>query len=148
MKKLYNSALRTHRRMKTQASLNLLISISKQYKKQVKKVKKEYSKNLNMHIMQLKEKDPRAYWQLLNNKKSSDAIDISLESLTDHFTKLHAEDEVVSTDDDNTLDPQGAHVQEPINLENLNCEISDDEIINVAKTMKNNKACGVDQIRN
>ena len=64
MKKLYNSALRTHRRMKTQASLNLLISISKQYKKQVKKVKKEYSKNLNMHIMQLKKKDPRAYWQL------------------------------------------------------------------------------------
>ena len=147
MKKLYKTAQTTHRRIKTKSSLNMIIDIGKKYRNQVKSAKKVYSNDLNKQIMQLKKNDARAYWQLLNSNVSKNEIDISVDVLTTHFIKLHAGDEG-NSDVNDSLDLQHAHAQQPLNVENLNEKISDDEIIKAAKAMKNNKACGIDSITN
>jgi len=151
LRKSYKYALQTHRRIKSDASLRRLISSGKTYKKQVKKAKNEYVKTPNLHIMQQKEKDPKAYWKILNDKRSKEEIEISVEELTTHFKKLHTgEDELENDGVDiaQAIENARTHAQQTINLEPLNGRISDEEIVKVSKKMKNNKACGIDQITN
>ena len=122
---------------------------AKAYKKKIMVIRRKFYKDLNKNLRNLKSKNPKEYWNILN--KATDINNtqigkISLDTFMSYFKKLGSKDgEVVNKDLIKNLDP-------PSNLnkqnEDINRDFTIDEIIAMVKKAKNNKAYGFDNIIN
>ena len=94
----------------------------------------------------MKTSNPKEYWKILNQGRAKKQPNIPIEDLFTFFQNLNAA-------------PQGAGDQQgefpfadDIDFERLNNEInshiSKDEIVACIKRLKNNKACGEDEVLN
>ena len=134
--------------LKRNGERNMSHKESKKFKKFMKCKEKKYFKDLNQRIRNLKSTNPKEYWNLLNKStdSSKEQVKISLETFRDHFQKLSSngkENRDGAADD--TSDPQ--KIQCNVNDE-LDVDFTIEEIYNNIKNLKNNKACGLDFIRN
>ena len=91
----------------------------------------------------LKSKDPKQYWKLLQNNKQ-EVINVPLDIFKDHFEKLAVEEELV----EGVELPTVADSFGNLDTNALNQPFSETEIRNVVKNLKNNKAAGIDNILN
>ena len=108
-----------------------------------------YFKAPNNKIRNMKSTNPKEYWNLLNKSTvdKKEQIMISLETFRDHFQMLSANH--VSKNNDETMGDKFdfEKSQRDVN-EELDVEFTQEEIsININK-LKNDKACGLDFIRN
>ena len=110
------------------------------YKKFIKKVQREYSRNLQKRIRDVKSSDPKAFWNLLN-KADGHVVDfggISPENFREHFKNLSFSPNIDGNND--LFDPitvshsTNKFINEPFSL---------DEIGLVVRKLKSNKACGL-----
>ena len=115
-------------------------------RKQSHFVKYNYYKALHTKLRTLKSSSPKDYWKFLNvkSKAKSSAVKVSLDDFVKHFQDLAKVHSCDSTDGDNfNVD----HLVD-VNNDDLNREISEDEVVKQMKKLKNNKAPGVDLILN
>lgn len=126
----------------------------KLYNKLCKKKKREFIQVVFSKLDSLADKDPEAYWKLVkdlkedvNNSNSDPARNISNEVWTNYFNNLFSI----------KLDFQRQNnyfnsMLESLNFSSENCsldkEISEKEILDSVKDLKNNKAAGLDGIKN
>ncbi len=89
-------------------------------------------------------KNPKEYWNLLNRGKSKRQPDIPIESLYNFFKELSENDKNLTDTDLPEIDPD---VLSSIN-HNINVPISGEEIFSCIKKLKNNKSSGEDNIVN
>jgi exonuclease III len=136
----YYKSKNVYRKTPNKCNLDNLRAKSKVYKKAVKKHKDESHKQFISHLKNLKGNDPKMYWNIINAKKKGD-VKASVQSLYDHFKELS--DKVDDIEND-------INESQNLNLDvsSLNCIITADEIVKLAKKLKNNKAAGIDQIKN
>ncbi len=90
----------------------------------------------------LKTNDCKSYWNLLNRSCSSqtkkDIVNkVSLDCFLEHFKKLNT---VQDENDDMFIDVDIDNISN-LNFE-LNRAITENEVIQAIKSLKNNKACG------
>ena len=118
---------------------------AQKYKKVLKAKSKVYFKKLNCKIRNLKSNNSKEYWNLINRSSQSKKImlDLSLEVFSDHFKKLST----VDKEDENEKDKLTEVDKDSIDQE-LNVDFTLEEIQKLIKQLRNNKACGIDQIRN
>ena len=112
----------------------------KAYKKVLDKSIKKYRKDMKKKMKNMKTKNPKEYWRLLNNGPRQRQPNIPLELLHDFFKNLNSmgdRDEGPVLHDDNIQ-----------NNEVLNSEITGEEILKCISKLKNNKASGDDKIVN
>ena len=90
----------------------------------------------------LKNSNPRDYWKLINSATTSSKKegDISLDSFMEHFKKLSE-----APPSENNFDPR--EIKHSIS-EDLNSDFTFEFVKKVIKKLKNNKACGVDNVSN
>ncbi|XP_071139805.1 uncharacterized protein [Mytilus edulis] len=147
-RKLYHRAKNYNWRVKTAESKTNLTVCSKEYKKVLCNQYRLYNKNFIKKLKNLRQNDCKSYWNLLNRACSSQTKQnivnkVSLDCFYNHFKKLNsAQDENDDTFENIDVD----------NITSLNTEvnraISENEVRQAIKGLKNNKACGNDLIIN
>ena len=116
----------------------------KKYKKTLDKALKTYKKNMMQKMKKLRSNNTKEYWQILNKRVHANQPDIKFDKLLEFFKDLNSKDNMNFTDRVNLPNLDYDQIN---NLnEEINCEISKEEILNCIKKLKNNKACGDDFI--
>ena len=114
----------------------------KEYKHFISKVQKDYSKNLHKNLRDLKKRHPREYWKILKTAENLEKKEpkVPLRDFEKHFMKLN------HSIFENIQNPN------PTNTDSLNQEINIDftleELYKNIKRLNNNKAEGIDFIKN
>lgn len=152
-RKRYNIAKKHNASLKSEASRRVMINFSKKYKSTVKKYHSKYTTNFQNKIRKLSTKKPKEYWKLINSlEKKNDEIPITMTSMFEYFKKLNVN--VVLPETDTESEP----LEIPLELDNnetlnvaqsqLNNPITANEIEMAIKSLKLNKASGIDNIIN
>ena len=116
----------------------------KNYKKTLDKEEKKYRKNLTKKLKNMRTKDPKTFWKILNQGKRRNQPGISLEKLFEFFKNLNA-----APSNDITVDLPNLNDDDLSQLNHdLNIPIDKEEIFECIKKLKNNKASGEDEIIN
>lgn len=144
----YHKAKCYNWRVKTVDSMNNLVRCSKNYKKVLNCQYNEYRRNFVKKLRNLSLNDPKSYWTLLNrsgncNGKNKVLEKVSNECFFEHFKKLS------NAQEDNDCDFVDVDRNTVTNLNiNVNAVITEKEVENAIKNLKNNKSCGTDLILN
>ena len=139
-RKKYKSAKNRYKHTKTTADLVSMRNSSRVYKRCIRRSVVKHRRTEANRIRNLKTTDPKEYWKILNGNKSKADVKVSLDDLMEHFKNLNKD----NNEPDNTL---GNSINSDINVL-LDKEITNEEILTVVKNLKNNKACGLDNINN
>jgi len=117
----------------------------KQYKKLVKKSKKEFTKSFHSKIRSLKTRSPKDFWDILNKdckvKKIPESVLFS--DLLNHFQQLNSINITHSSPGILNVTPGDDNYNDEVNMPFTVMEIK-----HVIKNLKRNKACGIDNILN
>ena len=119
--------------------------IAKEYKKFIKKKAAAYKKRISREVRNLKNSNSKAYWNLINSSKCKEnmAYQVSMESFVEHFRKIGNMEKSNLEENEDSF-----NVINEASNEYLDKEFSVNELLTIAKKLKNNKACGIDNIRN
>ncbi|VDI07398.1 Hypothetical predicted protein, partial [Mytilus galloprovincialis] len=137
----YHKAKCYNWRVKTVDSMNNLVRCSKNYKKVLNCQYNEYRRNFVKKLRNLSLNDPKSYWTLLNrsgncNGKNKVLEKVSNECFFEHFKKLS------NAQEDNDCDFVDVDRNTVTNLNiNVNAVITEKEVENAIKNLKNNKSC-------
>ena len=113
----------------------------------MKKKEKKFISNLTKVLRKSKTKDPSKYWFLLKEPKKNECIEVSLEDFETFFKNLNHKNPDLEKKHDENFGAENVEENADI-FEILNSSISDEEIATAVKSLKNKKACGVDNILN
>ena len=139
---LYHRTRRLYNKYKTDNYKQQLKTVSKEYKKVMNKNKKHFDQSRIDKLRSLKSTNPKDYWRLLNGGKGNQTF-ASLDDLFEHFKKTNNSNETY----ENTEIPKTG--DEPVLMnEEINAPITENEINEAAKSLKNNKSPGIDEILN
>lgn len=115
----------------------------KAYKKELNKQFRLYHEAVAKKLRNLKSTNPKDYWKIINNKdacSSNPSVSaISLEVFADHFRELNR---CINTEINVDIADTG------VTTEQINSPFTEAEVAKVFSKLKNNKACGQDQILN
>ena len=127
---------------------------TKKYKKFMKLQERKYHIELNKKIRYLRSNNAKEYWKLLNKSteaKKKEGIKLSLGVFLEHFKKLNEapllHEGPDAGDNPDLVTENITNDSDEIN-EHLNAIFTSDEITANIHRLKNNKACGIDYIRN
>lgn len=109
------------------------------------KTLKSYRKNISKKLKGLRSQNTKEYWRILNQREHNKQPNIDFGKLLDFFKKLNSS-EINSQDAVNIPEIDRNRIND-LN-ENLNSEISKEEILKCVKSLKNDKACADDFIIN
>ena len=119
------------------------------YNKERKRKRRQFKQNLLNKLDDLKENNPKGYWKLLESLKEikDDAVNIDMEEWRGYFMDLSSRDSML--DKRRILIESKLKELEDVKCFNeLNFRISEKELLNGIKKLKNNKAVGLDGISN
>lgn len=130
---------------------------SEYYKTILKTVSKNYKNTLNVHrhkfkaeriqkLRRLKTSDPREYWKIINSDKKTEETHATLDDLF-NFYKDSNEHNNDSYDND-FIETLTIHDLQRLANDEININITAEEIVKAAKSLKNNKSPGLDNILN
>ena len=131
-------------KLKRVGEKSMCTSLSKKFKNLLKSKRRNYFKKLNSKIRSLRANNSKEYWQLLNRSTEGQKIEtsLSIECFYEHFKDLN------KSQTQNQQDNEQNEFDSMPENEELNLDFTIEEILTVIKTLKNNKACGLDFIRN
>ena len=114
---------------------------SKAFKKFLACKRKEFYKNLNAKLKNLKNSNPREYWKILNGSVEGKKLKekVSLEVFHEHFKNLSDTTPSVEHTVPDHPNPPNSLLNDPITLK---------ELRDFLDSAKNGKACGPDHIKN
>ena len=139
----YRRARNINNNKKSDATAATLQAKSRACRKEILNVRTISRKKVIKLLRDLKDKAPRHYWRILKGCKR-EPINVPLQSFKDHFANLAVSFE-------SSIDTNVPPVVDDIrNLDTsiLNQPFTENEIRNFVKTLKNNKAAGIDGILN
>jgi hypothetical protein len=159
-RKKFHIAKDRYKYSKNANNKTLLRNECKNYKNVLNKYNKEFKMKNITKLKNLGKSNPRKYWNILNGKKTNE-IGASLNDLYEHFQNVNKgadiiENENYMNNENNNTDSNDQNRQN-INYDEANTEfdtnclnnpITIEEIEKVAKTLKNNKSPGIDEILN
>ena len=135
----YHKAKHKNNTLKTETSYNDMISKSKKYKQEIKRVQTKEKQDFISKLRNTKTKDSRLYWQILQQTKKKSDIPILVTEFKEHFKRLAETDHTNEQLEINV----NIHANAP-----LNKEVTEAEVLKCISKLKNNKASGVDNIIN
>jgi len=138
-RKIFHKAKSKYKASKTSDNKNNLKKQSKRFKATMKKYFSKFKRENISKLKNLKTSDPRKYWQILNRKNRNE-VKASLEDLYAHFKNVNFDENVENTGEN--IDVEENSINE------LNSEITIEEVEQCVKNLKNNKASGIDKILN
>ena len=116
----------------------------KSYKKLVIKTKQIYTKQFHREIRSLKSRNPKEFWKIIQTEcklNSSGISSLIFTGFIDHFRELNSDPRFsgYNPQSNTSLVPENDVINHPFTLLEIKAAI---------KLLKNNKACGVDNVIN
>ena len=135
------------KRRKTEESRLELKARAKEYKRFIKSTTKSYRRKLHQTLRNLKKSKPKDYWDIISNanKQPEKICKIAITTFMEHFKKLSNKAEEGEQRDNSSFDPR--NITHSIN-ESINRLFTILEVKTLIFKLKNNKACGIDNILN
>ena len=100
----------------------------------------KHKKQMQQKLRNLKHKNPKEFWKILNNiKRKEDDPDISIDTLYEYFKNLN-----INNDGNDTQETKNIDITDDDEI--LNSSITEGEIIKCIKSLKNNKSSANDRI--
>ena len=138
LRRKYTEARTAYKKLKTMDNKQRPLNASKQYKNAILKHSRKHHLKTEQEITKLSRYEPRAVWKLLKEKQSDSRLP-PLETLYEYLKDVNSSQDTTPQPDFNT-DSDSNSI--------LNIPISQEEILSVVKSLKNNKASGPDKILN
>ncbi|XP_071136947.1 uncharacterized protein [Mytilus edulis] len=133
----------------------LLNERSREFKKQMSNSFNKYKDKCANELRNFSKSDSKQFWKLLNKFSNSkkDSPDISIETFSEYFKNLNSDNSEDEMQDDMkpgdiTIDIDAVIQENPIYDEILNGIITQTEVAEAIKKLKNSKAPGIDSILN
>ncbi len=129
---------------------NSFFHMNKQYKKLVKKKRREFRNKILHQMLMMKDTNPQAYWKLLEQLKQTEhshvdpADNVSPNEWVSFFSNLYNDKGSGSSEVSNEINKMEL---EPW-FNELNFAITEEELQTAAKKLKNHKAPGLDGVSN
>jgi hypothetical protein len=141
----YHRTRKMYNKYKTHFFKTQLKNISKQYKNALNKANRNFKLSRVENLKKLKTTDPKQYWNIINLSPKQTKPCASLEDFYTFFKSLNEN----SHDEDRNTNIENDHLNlnQEIN-EEINCPITESEILAAVKCLKNNKSPGTDNIVN
>ena len=144
-RKLFFTAKNRYKLTKNAQNATSRSRASKEYKKVMNLKFRNYQADFIKKLRNLKNSDPRNYWKILNgtsSEKHETSSRISCEVFLEHFKGISG----ISDDENANAGP----MDYGLDGENssLNRLFSQEEVKTCLRKLKNNKACGIDQVIN
>ena len=138
----YRKSKRSYKLNNTIRNRSIMIDDEKGYKKDMNEKYKIYCKKISDDLKNASRDNPKHFWKILGEHKRKQQPNIEINTLYKFFKDLNTKgpDEQESTTLHNEL-PNDSNVH-------INGYISQNEIFKCIKNLKNNKACGEDEIIN
>ena len=130
-----------------------LFGVKKHYKYTLKKTKSKYKEDILDKIENMHDKNPKEYWKLVDQLKSEDNEGnqdhdkIDPTSWHEYFSKLLAPD-TESDERSELINNKLKELEQNKCFNELNFRITETEVIKALRSLKNNKAAGLDGILN
>ena len=146
---LFHEARKEYNLNKNESNRVRLNTSSRDYKREMNNAFSTYQNNISNEIRLASKKDSKKFWNILRkcspNKRSTD-IDIPIEDLYEYFREVNwvEEDDNYQNPNNVTMNNEMVVISEKI----LNGPITEDEIENVIRSLSNDKATGLDLIKN
>ena len=150
---LYHKTRRTYNKYKNEFYKNMLRIVSKKYKNTLKFHCNRFKNDRIQKLRNLKNKNPREYWRLINSDRKQNDNFASLNDFYEFYSAIGNNHNTENDDvnDTDLPDLSDVHVnndfQTLIDSEINQC-ITADEIMAAAKSLHNNKSPGLDSIVN
>lgn len=146
---MYHKTRRLYNKYKTEYYKNILKIVSKKYKKTLTINNRSFINEKSNQLRSLKNQNPREYWKIINSHKHSSGPQATLEHFYQFFKSMNdnpmEENQDITNDNDDTISNET--IDSDIENE-VNQPITETEILQNIKLLKNNKASGNDNIVN
>ena len=142
---LYHRTRKLYNKNKSEYNKMLLKQVSKNYKNTISKSVKHYKDTNIKKLRTLKNADPKQYWKILNSNQPKKNIEAGLEELYNHFKNVNQ----LAQREDGAIPTYFANNKSihPVN-EQINQPITETEIFEAINALRNDKSCGIDNIKN
>ena len=146
---LYHKTRKMYNKYKNDYYKNLLKTVSKNYKRTLNTQSKLFKQNRVAKLRNLKTKNPKEYWKLINSERKHDETQASLDDLFHFYKDANAPNPNENDTNDSTVenDIDEEELQNFAN-EEINQPITYDELSKTVNSLKNNKSPGFDNIMN
>jgi hypothetical protein len=136
----------------TKFDLDRVNFLSKMYKKACKRKYNEFKKKMILELENIKKNNPKEGWEALKKLKGRDTQinNISTDSWYNHYKKLNSMEndfKHIQNEQNKEIEQLIKHVDQSLFLD-LNKDIDETEYYKAVRKLKNNKAAGLDLIRN
>ena len=136
----YHRARHRYNKARSESNYSSMLNKSKASREEIKKAKRRKNKSLVKTLRELKHKDPKLYWKLINSSNKQE-MPVPLKELFQHFNRM-SESEVADGREFNLERDTG------FDTNMLNEYFDENEIRACIKALKNNKAVGIYLIMN
>ena len=111
---------------------------------------KNFKKSILSQLDNLNNNNPKAYWKLIESlkDKDNDALPLSKDEFFNHFKSLNAPQKVFKQQLLNLEQKLLLKEKESLNFNELDFNISEDEVLSAIKKLKKNKSGGLQLITN
>ena len=142
---LYHRRRKLYNKNKSEYNKMLLKQVSKNYKNTISKSVKHYKDTNIKKLRTLENADPKQYWKILNSNQPKKNIEAGLEELYNHFKNVNQ----LAQREDGAIPTYFANNKSihPVK-EQINQPITETEILEAINGLRNDKSCGIDNIKN
>jgi benzoyl-CoA reductase/2-hydroxyglutaryl-CoA dehydratase subunit BcrC/BadD/HgdB len=109
---------------------------------------KNFKKSILSQLDNLNNNNPKAYWKLIESLKDKDSLPLSKDDFFNHFKSLNAPQEEFKQQLLNLEQKLLLKEKESLNFNELDFNISEDEVLSAIKKLKRNKSGGFQLITN
>lgn len=146
---VYHKTRRAYNKHKTSYYRNILKNVSKNYKNTLATHSKRFANDRIKRLRSLKNSNPREYWKIINAKKKSGQVEAPLSELYEFYKSVNDlnSDENTNYNDETENNSNNSDMSDDIENE-VNQPITESEILQTVKLLKNNKSPGDDYVVN
>ena len=130
----YHSTRRLYNKYKNEHYKNLLKQVSREYKSTINQSINKFKTDKINQLKSIKNKNPKAYWKVINSADKTEQPTAPLHELYDFFKHVNN-----PTVQEGSINQRNEHNTTEINNEDINQPITEKEITETIKTLKNNK---------
>ena len=134
-----------NRKSKTIQNRNAMINKRRSYRLAKREAKHQYNNEQNERLHNLTTNNPQSFWREIKKikVKRSKSSNISHDQFFEHFENLYSNSDGFINDD---VEEDISNIDDNINVEELDCDFTIEEVKRAISALKRGKSCGIDNL--
>ena len=147
-KQRVQEAVRDFNLFKSEENRKNVFEARKDYKYYCRKCKQNFNRERCKQMNEMRKKKPKEFWKIFKSKKIRENSNISENDFFEYFKDLSSEIADHTPDDVQEFLQNFNTNDRNSTFQEMDMQISHEEILNAIRSLKSNKSCGIDDILN